>query len=118
MPGRRPDAEARTTPIARKLRREATFPERLLWSRLRRGALSVEVRGQVPVGPYVVDFYVPAARLVIEVDGRSHDGRGASDREREEALHAMGLRVVRVSNDAVLGDVDAVLVYLAAALAP
>lgn len=117
MPGQRPDAEARLTPVARKLRREMTFPERLLWSRLRRGALGVEVRRQAPVGPYVVDFLVPEARLVVEVDGRSHDGRGEADRAREAALAAMGLSVLRVSNDEVVQDVDQVVAYIAAALA-
>jgi very-short-patch-repair endonuclease len=90
-----------------------TFPERLLWSRLRRGALGTEVRRQVPIGAYVVDFYVPAARLVIEVDGRSHDGRGAADAAREAALVGMGLRVVRVLNAAVIGDVVAVVAVVA-----
>lgn len=90
------------TPIARKRRRDMTFPERLLWSRLRRGALGVEVRRQVPVGPSVVDFFVPSARLVVEVDGRSHDGRGAEDEARQARLEALGCCVVRVSNDDVL----------------
>ena len=116
MPHQRPNYLNRLTPVARKLRREMTFPERLLWSRLRRGALGVEVRRQVPVGPYVVDFYVPAARLVVEVDGRSHDGRGAADREREEALRAMGLCVVRVSNDDVLHRLDETVGVLRAAI--
>jgi very-short-patch-repair endonuclease len=93
-----------------------TFPERLLWSRLRRGALGVEVRRQAPVGPYVVDFLVPAERLVVEVDGRSHDGQGEADRERERALGEMGLRVVRVSNDDVIHDVDAVVAAVRAAI--
>ena len=117
MPGRRPDTEKRLTPVARKLRREMTFPERLLWSRLRRGGLGVEVRRQVPIGPYVVDFYAPAARLVVEVDGRSHDGRGAADATREAALVALGLRVVRVSNDVVIQDVEAAVAYVRNALA-
>lgn len=95
-----------------------TFPERLLWSRLRRGALGTEVRRQVPVGPYVVDFLVPAACLVIEVDGRSHDGRGEADREREQALSERGLRVVRVSNDDVVRSVDGAVAAVRSALAP
>lgn len=86
-----------------------TFPERLLWSRLRRRALGAEVRRQVPVGPFVVDFYAPAARLVIELDGRSHDGCAVADAERQACLEALGLRVVRVSNDAVVGDIEAVV---------
>ena len=116
MPYQRPDYLNRLNPVARRLRREATFPERLLWSRLRRSALGVEVRRQAPVGPYVVDFLVPEARLVVEVDGRSHDGRGEVDRAREAALAAAGLHVMRVSNDDVIRDVDAVVARIVGAL--
>ena len=118
MPGRRPPVRADLVPVARRLRRYATFPERLLWSRLRRQALGVPVRRQTPIGPFVVDFYVPAARLVVEVDGRSHAGRLADDARRDAALRAMGLRVLRVTNDEVLADVDAVASRIRAALAP
>ena len=77
-----------------------------------------EVRRQVPIGPYVVGFFVPAARLVVEVDGRSHDGCREADAAREAALVALGLRVVRVSNDAAIRDVAAVVAYLRGALTP
>ena len=117
-PNKRPDYVNRLNPVARKLRREMTFPERLLWSRLRRDGLGTEVRRQVPIGPYVVGFFVPAARLVVEVDGRSHEGRGEADAAREVALVALGLRVVRVSNDAAIRDVAAVVAYLRGALTP
>ena len=101
---------------ARALRREATFPERLLWARLRRHALGVAFRRQQPVGPFVVDFFAPAAALAVEVDGRSHDGRGAADAAREAALRSLGVRVLRVTNDEVLADLDGVVARVAAAL--
>ena len=108
MPGLRPPVRADLVPAARRLRRDATFPERLLWSRLRRQALGVPIRRQTPIGSFVVDSYVPAARLVVEVDGRSRDGRLSLDARGDAALQAMGLRVLRVSNGDVLADVDAV----------
>ena len=107
---------ARGVGRARRLRREATFPERLLWGRLRHDALGVAFYRQRPVGPYVVDFLAPAAALAVEVDGRSHDGRGAADAAREAALRAAGLRVLHVTNDEVLGDLDGVVARIAAAL--
>jgi very-short-patch-repair endonuclease len=94
--------------VARRLRRDATVPERLLWSRLRRGALGTDFRRQAPVGPYVVDFLCPQLLLVVEVDGRSHDGQDAADRARQAALERLGYAVLRVSNDEVLADLEAV----------
>jgi very-short-patch-repair endonuclease len=91
-------------PRARRLRRDATVPERLLWARLRRRALGVRFLRQHPIGPFIVDFYTPDARLAIEVDGRSHDGREAYDAARQAYLEARGVRVLRLTNDDVLRD--------------
>ena len=100
--------EGRLIPVARRLRRDATVPERILWSRLRRRALGVRFLRQRPVGRYVVDFLAPEARLAVEVDGRSHNGTGRADAVRQRALEARGLTVVRVSNDEVFRAPDAV----------
>jgi very-short-patch-repair endonuclease len=86
-----------------ELRRNMTAPERLLWSHLRAGRLGVRFRRQHPIGPYIVDFYCPAARLVIEIDGEVHntpDNRRA-DEARERWLQARGLHILRVNNDAL-----------------
>ena len=64
---------------------------------------------QRPVGEYVVDFFAPDVRLVVEVDGRSHDGRGDADRERQRWLEDLGLIVLRIQNDDVLHDLDGVV---------
>ncbi len=113
----RPAYAAWTRPYARRLRRDATGPERLLWSRLRGRALGVAFRRQSPIGPYVVDFFAPLARLVVEVDGRSHAGRAAADAARRTVLESLGLRVVRVTNDDVLYRLDATVRFIADALA-
>ncbi len=58
---------------ARLLRANPTDAERRLWGRLRRKQiLGVQVYRQKPIGNYIADFYAPAARLVIEVDGSQH----------------------------------------------
>ena len=94
---------------ARQLRRDATFPERLLWSRLRAGRLGgAKFRRQHPIGPYVVDFYCAHADLAIELDGQSHADRAPQDRQRTLYLQNRGLRVVRYTNDQVLQNVDVV----------
>ena len=59
--------------IARRLRRETTESEQALWSRLRgRQMLDMQFYRQKPIWNYVVDFYAPRARLVLEVDGSKH----------------------------------------------
>ncbi|MBS0211036.1 MAG: endonuclease domain-containing protein [Planctomycetes bacterium] len=97
------------TERARKLRREATYPERLLWQRLRRAnQKSVRFRRQVPIGPFIADFFCPEANLVVELDGVSHDERAVQDAERTTYLSSLGLEVFRVTNDEVVADSDAV----------
>jgi very-short-patch-repair endonuclease len=103
---------------ARQLRRDATFPERVLWGLHRDRRLSgVKFRRQYPVGPYVVDFYCSSHRLVVELDGRSHDDRGLRDRHRQDYLESVaGLKVFRVSNDDVLRERESVVLGVLRAL--
>jgi very-short-patch-repair endonuclease len=102
------------TSNARRLRRNATIPERMLWNRLRGGALAgLKFRRQQPIGPYIVDFFCHEVALVVEVDGRSHDDRGKDDFRREAFLREQHrLRVLRVSNDDVLTETEAVLIAI------
>ena len=98
-----------TTAKSRQLRREATLPERIVWAVLRNGRLAgLKFRRQHPVGPFVVDFYCHEARLVVEIDGLSHEDRLEADQRRTEYLNAAGLRVFRITNDDVLEDAEAV----------
>ena len=88
---------------SRELRQEMTIPERLLWGKLRSHRLSgLHFRRQHPIGPYVVDFYCQAVKLVIEIDGRSHRGQEVQDGQRQDYLEQAGLRVIRFSNDRVI----------------
>jgi len=95
--------------IARALRKQTTFPERLLWSRLRRRQLDVRFLRQRPIGDYVVDFYCPTHKLAIEIDGHSHEGRFEADRHRQQALERMGVLFLRFTNDEVLRDLEGVM---------
>jgi len=99
------------TENARRLRRNATIPERMLWNRLRGGRLGgLKFRRQQPIGPYIVDFFCHEVGLVVEVDGRSHDERGKEDSQREAILQEQQrLQVLRVGNDYVLKETEAVL---------
>ena len=98
------------SPLARKLRKNPTDAEKLLWARLRGGQLDgVRFRRQAPMGSYVVDFFCPSARLIIELDGGQHAERTAPDARRTEWLEGQGYRVIRFWNNEVLGNIEGVL---------
>jgi very-short-patch-repair endonuclease len=86
------------------MRQNPTAAEHLLWACLRRNAIGVPVRRQHVIAGWLVDAYVPAARLVIELDGGVHDHQAAQDAERDETLRALGLRVVRLPNEKFLAN--------------
>jgi very-short-patch-repair endonuclease len=91
------------------LRKSTTKPEQILWSILRgRQLAGLKFRRQHPIEPYVVDFYCAEAKLVVELDGKSHDDREEYDRIRQQFLANLGLTVFRVTNDDVLTNIDGV----------
>ena len=97
---------------ARKLRADMTDAERLLWSRLRgKQILGVQFYRQKPLGPYIVDFHAPAAKLVVEVDGSQHfeEAGQLKDRKRDAYLESLGLHVLRFDNLQVMKETEAVL---------
>ena len=100
------------TQASRDLRKNMTEAEQLLWSRLRsKQLLGLQFYRQKPLLNYIVDFYCPAANLVIECDGSQHfteDGLEA-DRIRDEALAQLGLKVLRFDNGQVMGQIDDVV---------
>jgi len=94
---------------ARGLRKQMTIPEAMLWNVLKRQQVGgLKFRKQSPIEWFVVDFYCPAARLVVEVDGESHVGQAAEDQRRQAVLESLGLTVFRVTNDDVLHHLEAV----------
>lgn len=96
--------------LARHLRREQTAPEELLWSHLRNRRLGgFKFRRQAPLDRYIADFLCVDAKLIVEIDGSTHERRITADAERTEALGAMGYLVLRFSNSDVLTNVDGVL---------
>jgi very-short-patch-repair endonuclease len=98
-------------PIARMLRANMTDAERKLWASLRGNQLGVKFRRQVPFGRYVVDFYCPKARLIVELDGSQHHTiEGVrDDTERDNYLRQMGQEVLRYTNIEILQNENGVL---------
>ena len=95
---------------ARRLRQNLTPAEAQLWNALRRRQLAgLKFRCQHPVGRFIVDFYCPACKLVIEVDGDIHTQQKAYDESRTEQLQSFGYRVLRFTNKEVLSDLPTVL---------
>lgn len=98
--------------FVRRLRRQPTDAERLLWSKLRaRRLLGLKFCRQVPLGPYVADFVCFERRLVVELDGGQHaEGpQRARDERRTRWLEAQGFRVLRFWDHEVLRETEGVL---------
>ena len=98
---------------ARKLRKEMTPAEKQLWFNCL-CHFSVKFRRQRPFGRFIVDFYAPTVKLVIEVDGDSHFSEDAMayDQERTQFLESLGLTVMRFANHEVLQQLDAVYLWI------
>jgi very-short-patch-repair endonuclease len=110
-------AHAAKTAAARAMRRDMTPAEARLWAVLRGDALGCRVRRQHVIRGWIVDFYIPSARLVIEVDGEVHAAQQLDDARRTEALEAEGMRVLRVRNEEVENALPAVVAAIVAAMA-
>jgi very-short-patch-repair endonuclease len=100
---------------AKLLRHTMTRAETLLWRYVKAGHLEgLSFRRQAPMGPYIVDFVCHAARLVIEIDGETHDfaERLRRDQARDAWLASRGYIVKRFTNDDVLKSLEGVLTVL------
>ena len=97
---------------ARALRQRMTDAEQTLWSKLRRKQIhGVQFYRQKPIGCYIVDFYAPGAKLVIELDGSQHFEQEHAQRDavRDSYLQGLRLKVLRFNNLQVLQELEAVL---------
>ena len=96
---------------ARKLRRHMSWPEVILWRRLRLRPGGLKFRRQHPAGPYVLDFFCAQANVAIEIDGVAHDlaERPQQDLERDRWLRARGVETIRIAAGDVAKDPDGVI---------
>jgi very-short-patch-repair endonuclease len=103
----------------RELRNKPTPAERLLWFYLKgKQVVGATFRRQYNIGRYIVDFYVPRLRLVVEVDGKYHESPEVQlyDRERTAYFTELGLQTLRCTNDEVFTDIDQVLTRIRSAI--
>ena len=95
---------------AKKLRREMTPAEKILWEHLRTNKLNgLHFRRQQIVYGYFADFYCHQYALIVEVDGGIHELQKEYDAEREEYLIAHGFQIIRFTNDEINKDLKGVL---------
>lgn len=94
---------------AKRMRQNMTNAEIRLWRRIRCDALGVRARRQVVMRGYIVDFYIPRWKLIIEVDGKYHENQVEYDRKRDSDLARIGFKTLRFTNDRVLVDLEAVV---------
>ena len=100
---------------ARALRANMTDAEQLLWRRVRlKQVRGLQFYRQKPLLAFIVDFYCPKAKLVIELDGSQHfeETQLAADAERDAALTGLGLRVLRFDNRQVLTETEGVMAVI------
>ncbi len=98
----------RNTERARTLRREATPMERALWRTMSNSALASKFSRQMPIGPYFADFLCRDLKIVVELDGHSHDVRPDHDATRDRYMTDAGYSILRFTNADVRENVEGV----------
>lgn len=100
------------------MRRELTYPETILWARLKGRKLGWQFRRQLPIGPYIADFACTQANLLIEADGETHTSDDALeyDRRRTEFLAQEGWTILRFWNREIIDNTEGVLDVIREAL--
>ena len=88
---------------ARDLRKQSTLTEDIVWRWLRNRRFgNWKFRRQYPIGPYVADFYCDTLKLIIEIDGETHDYTFAHDERRTEYFAGLGIEILRIDKREVL----------------
>jgi very-short-patch-repair endonuclease len=97
--------------LRRKLRQQEIGAEKRLWYKIRRDQLGFRFRRQFGIGKYIVDFYCPALKLIIEIDGATHSTEAEIkyDATRQKFLESKGLTVKRYNNSDVYKNLDLVV---------
>ena len=95
---------------AKELRQAENLPEVLFWTQVTKARFhNIDFDRQRVIGNYIVDFYIKKLGLVIEIDGKSHDGKEEYDAQREEYLISLGLKVYRIQVNDVMKNMKYVL---------
>ncbi len=110
--------DAKLTGFARDNRKHMSEPETRIWLALRAERFGgIKFRRQKVIGQYIADFAANEPKLVIEIDGGTHDVDDQADSIRTRFLEAQGYRVVRYSNTEVMQNLEGVLIHLTGVIA-
>ena len=110
--------DAKLTGHARDNRKHMTEPETRMWLALRAERFAgLKFRRQKVIGNFITDFAANEPKLVIEIDGGTHDADDTHDAMRTRFLEAQGYRVVRYSNRDVMQNLEGVLIHLTGVIA-
>lgn len=103
-----PPTEGMLRDRARGMRKQPSQAERAVWEIVRDSRLGFKFRRQRPISRYIADFACMEAKLIVEIDGSSHDigDQIAYDAERTSLLQALGWRVLRLPDALVLSDAN------------
>ena len=108
-----PELWEKLKPLARQMRKEPTAAEAKLWSRIRKEQIrGVKFRRQFAIERFITDFCSPQVRLIIEVDGPTHQYTQEQDAIRQRYLEEAGFTVLRFSNLDVFNNIDGVLAVI------
>jgi len=113
---RKKRSNPKTMHNAGKLRKNPTPAERKLWSKIRNDQLEVTFRRQHAVGNYIPDFVCIEKKLIIELDGSQHLEQEEYDEERTKYLESEGYRVIRFWNNAIMKDIEGVILAIMQAM--
>lgn len=91
------------------LRKNQTKEETVLWNLLRRNQLGYKFKRQHSIGIYIVDFYCPSKRLIIELDGVQHLDNKEYDTERTNYFNSKDIKVIRFWNSEILKNISYVI---------
>ncbi|MHB1108510.1 MAG: DUF559 domain-containing protein, partial [Lutibacter sp.] len=94
---------------AKEMRANPTQAESFLWEQLKSKKLDIKFRQQYLIDDYIVDFVCLSKRLIIEVDGNIHESQIEKDFERTKILENKGYKVIRFTNEEVIGNIDEVV---------
>ncbi len=93
----------------RELRNNPTREEDALWQYLRNSKLGFKFRRQHSIGNFIMDFYCPAKKLILEIDGGQHLDKKQYDKERSDYLESLGFKVIRFWNEEINKDINEVI---------
>lgn len=104
----------------RELRKNMPKAELLLWAKLKNKQCGHKFRRQFGFGNFIVDFYCPAARLAIEIDGDSHFNASAEmyDNQRQKLIESLGIKFLRFTNCDIYNSMEGVVAKILEHLPP